>query len=61
MSIKYALDHRDEKLAEKNFSKIFGFEYDINIFGTKNFIDEFINVIVNTKFDINNIKVYKQR
>ena len=59
MSIKYALDHRNEKLSEKNFTKIFGFEYDINIFCTKNFIDEFINAIDNTKLDINNIKVYK--
>lgn len=58
MDIKYSLDHRNEKLSEKNFSKIFGFDYDIDTFCTKNFIDEFMNVIDNTKYDINNIKVY---
>ena len=47
MNIKYALDNRNEYLSKKNFSKIFGFEYDINIFCTKNFIDEIINVINN--------------
>lgn len=45
MSIKYALDHRNEILSEKNFYKVFGFEYDLDIFCTKNFIDEFINII----------------
>lgn len=47
MNIKYALDNRNEYLSKKNFFKIFGFEYDINIFCTKNFIDEIINIINN--------------
>ncbi len=45
MSIKYALDHRDEKLSEKNFYKVFGFEYDELFFITKDFIEEFSNAI----------------
>ncbi len=45
MAMKYALDHRNETLSKRNFEKIFGFEYNEEIFFTKNFIDEFINII----------------
>lgn len=46
--IGYALNSRNEKLSEKNFEKIFGYEYDSFIFTPKNFIDELINIIYNT-------------
>ena len=46
--IGYALNSRNERLSEKNFEKIFGYEYDYFIFTPKNFIDELINIIYNT-------------
>lgn len=46
MAIKYALDHRNEKLTKKNFENIFGYEYDEEIFTTKEFIDEFVYMII---------------
>lgn len=46
MAIKYALDHRNEKLTKKNFENIFGYEYDEEIFTTKEFIDEFVYIIL---------------
>ena len=45
--IGYALNSRNERLSEKNFEKIFGYEYDSFIFTPKNFIDELINIIYN--------------
>ena len=45
MAMKYALDNRNERLCKRNFEKIFGFEYDEDIFYTKSFIDEFIYTI----------------
>lgn len=45
--IGYALNSRNEKLSEKNFEKIFGYEYDSFIFTPKNFIDEIINIFYN--------------
>ena len=45
--IGYALNSRNEKLSEKNFKKIFGYEYDSFIFTPKNFIDELITIIYN--------------
>ena len=45
MAIKYTLDNRNENICKRNFEKIFGFEYDEDIFYTKNFIDEFVYVI----------------
>lgn len=43
--IGYALSNRNERLSEKNFEKIFGYEYDSFIFTPKNFIDEIVNII----------------
>lgn len=45
MAMKYALDHRDENLSKRNFEKIFGFEYNEEMFFTRNFIDEFVNIM----------------
>lgn len=45
--IGYALSNRNERLSEKNFEKIFGYEYDSFIFTPKNFIDEIVNMFNN--------------
>ena len=45
MYIHYALQHRDEKRAENNFKKIFGFDYDEYYFEPKQFIEEMANII----------------
>lgn len=47
--IRYALNKRNEKLSEKNFEKIFGYEYDEDIFQPKEFIDEFVYMILEYK------------
>lgn len=44
--IRYALNKRNEKLSEKNFEKIFGYEYDEDIFQPKEFIDEFVYMML---------------
>lgn len=44
-SIQYAIDSRNIKKSEKNFEKVFGYEYDNSIFTNKNFIEEFIKII----------------
>jgi len=43
--IHYALQHRDEKKAENNFRKVFGFDYDDYYFEPKQFIEEMANII----------------
>lgn len=45
MYIHYALQHRNEKRAENNFKKIFGFDYDDYYFEPKQFIEELSNII----------------
>lgn len=45
MYIHYALQHRDQKRAENNFKKIFGFDYDEYYFEPKQFIEEMANII----------------
>lgn len=44
--IRYALNNRNEKLSERNFEKVFGYEYDTFIFTPKNFIDEISNIFI---------------
>lgn len=44
--IQYALDHRNIKMSEKNFDKIFGFEYDAYYFTGKRFIEEVVNMLL---------------
>lgn len=46
MSIKYALDHRNEAKCIKNFEKIFGFEYDEFYFTNKTIIEEIARIIL---------------
>ncbi len=46
-SIQYAIDNRNIRKSEENFKKIFGFEYDKNIFTNKTFIEELICFILN--------------
>lgn len=43
--ISYALKSRTEKKAEKNFEKVFGFEYDQYYFTNKTIIEEVARVI----------------
>ena len=43
--IKYALDNRNISLCQKNFEKIFGFEYDEYLFVNKTIIEEILNDI----------------
>lgn len=45
-SIQYAIDSRNIKKSENNFEKVFGFEYDKDIFSNKNFIEELIRSLV---------------
>lgn len=44
-SIQYAIDSRNIKKSENNFERIFGFEYDNNIFTNKNFLEEIVNIL----------------
>ena len=44
--IKYALEHRNEKLTEANFENIFGFKVDEDIFRPKEFINEFVYMML---------------
>ena len=45
-SIRYAIDSRGIKKCEKNFEKIFGYEYNESIFTNKNFIEELLRIIL---------------
>lgn len=47
VAIKYALDNRNESKSIKNFEKLFGYEYDEEMFTNKNFIEELSRVISN--------------
>lgn len=44
--IQYALDHRNIKLAQKNFEKIFGFEYDSYYYTNKRFLEELSQILL---------------
>ena len=43
--IKYAIDNRNEKKSITNFEKIFGYEYDQDVFTNKELIEEIVRVI----------------
>ena len=43
--IKYAIDNRNEKKSITNFEKIFGYEYDQDVFTNKEFIEEIVRII----------------
>lgn len=45
VSIKYAIDHRNEQKSIRNFKEIFGYEYDEEIFTNKDFLEELARVI----------------
>lgn len=45
-SIRYAIDSRGIKKCEKNFEKIFGYEYNESIFTNKYFIEELLRIIL---------------
>lgn len=47
VAIDYSLTHRNEVLSKKNFKSIFGYEYDKNLFVTKEFINEFVYTLYN--------------
>ena len=44
-AIQHSLDHRNYKLAEKNFESIFGYEYNEYTFVNKEFFEEVFRVI----------------
>lgn len=43
--IKYAIDNRNERKSITNFEKIFGYEYDQDVFTNKEFIEEIVRII----------------
>ena len=43
--IKYAIDNRNEKKSITNFEKIFGYEYDQDVFTNKEFIEEIVRIL----------------
>lgn len=43
--IKYAIDNRNEKKSITNFEKIFGYEYDQDVFTNKELIEEIVRII----------------
>lgn len=45
-SIQYSIDSRNKRKSEKNFEKVFGYEYDKDIFTNKTFIEEFWRTLV---------------
>lgn len=45
MSIKYAIDHRNEQKSINNFEEIFGYEYDEEIFTNKDLIEELARIL----------------
>ena len=44
-AIQHSLDHRNYKLAEKNFELIFGYEYNEYTFINKEFFEEVLRVM----------------
>ena len=51
-AIKYVLDNRNNKLAEKNFEKIFGYEYNEYSFTNKELIQEIVRVVLYETYSI---------
>lgn len=45
ISIKYAIDHRNEQKSMQNFKKIFNYDYDEEIFTNKDFLEEIVNIL----------------
>lgn len=45
IAIKYAIDHRNEQKSINNFEKIFGYEYDEEVFTNKGLIEELARVL----------------
>lgn len=45
-SIYYTINHRNNDLTKKTFEKVFGYEYNQDIFSNKEFIEEFVNMLV---------------
>lgn len=45
ISIKYAIDHRNEQKSIQNFKKIFNYDYDEEIFTNKDFLEEIANIL----------------
>lgn len=44
-SIQYAIDSRNNNKTVLNFEKVFGYEYDSDIFTNKTFLEEFVRII----------------
>lgn len=42
--IKYAIDNRNEKQSIKNFEKLFGYEYNQDVFTNKELIEEILRI-----------------
>lgn len=45
--IKYAIDNRNEKQSIKNFEKLFGYEYNQDVFTNKELIEEMYRILKN--------------
>ena len=45
ISIKYAIDLRNEQKSIQNFKKIFNYDYDEEIFSNKDFLEEIANIL----------------
>ncbi len=51
-AIKYVLDNRNNKLTERNFEKIFGYEYNEYSFTNKELIQEIVRVVLYETYSI---------
>lgn len=48
-SIYYTINHRNNDLTKKTFKSVFGYEYNKDIFTNKEFIEEFVNMLIVNK------------
>lgn len=45
-NIYYTINHRNNDLTKKTFESVFGYEYNKSIFSNKEFIEEFVNMLI---------------
>lgn len=45
-NIYYTINHRNYDLTKKNFVRVFGYEYNKDVFSNKEFIEEFVNMLI---------------
>lgn len=44
--IYYNINHRNNELTKRTFESVFGYEYNQDIFSNKEFIEEFVNMLI---------------